>query len=98
MKGMEYCHHPDLIGTTPGMLKKAVSILASMAQYEGCRKPFIKYTDKFIKITVSQFVDPQLVSQLASIIYMIQSENAENESIVVESFKIPDLQLMDLQN
>uniref|UniRef100_A0AC34GG01 SWI/SNF-like complex subunit BAF250 C-terminal domain-containing protein n=1 Tax=Panagrolaimus sp. ES5 TaxID=591445 RepID=A0AC34GG01_9BILA len=96
IKGMEYRNHADQIGTTPGMLKKAVSILLSIIQYEACRKPFIKFSDNFIKLIVSQFVDPELITPLASLIHMIQPAIIKN-GIPVESFNFPDIRIVDFE-
>ena len=48
--------NPECIGTSIGMLRRAGYLLGFIVQYETCRKPFLKYMNNLINLTISHYV------------------------------------------
>uniref|UniRef100_A0AC35GH78 SWI/SNF-like complex subunit BAF250 C-terminal domain-containing protein n=1 Tax=Panagrolaimus sp. PS1159 TaxID=55785 RepID=A0AC35GH78_9BILA len=91
-KGFDYRNDEELIGTTIGMLNKAVSLLESMVQYEICRKPFIMNIYKLVNLTSSPYMDPQLITRLDAIIHIVHpGYDLRNRLSEARNFVIPKL-------
>uniref|UniRef100_A0A914ZGX6 SWI/SNF-like complex subunit BAF250 C-terminal domain-containing protein n=1 Tax=Panagrolaimus superbus TaxID=310955 RepID=A0A914ZGX6_9BILA len=51
----ELRNNPECIGTSIGMLRRAGYLLGFIVQYETCRKPFLKYMNNLINLTISHY-------------------------------------------
>uniref|UniRef100_A0A914QF36 SWI/SNF-like complex subunit BAF250 C-terminal domain-containing protein n=1 Tax=Panagrolaimus davidi TaxID=227884 RepID=A0A914QF36_9BILA len=91
-KGIDYRYDEELIGTTIGMVNKAVSLLESMVQYEICRQPFILNIYKLVNLTASPFMDPQLITRFEAIIHIVHPAfDLRNRLSEAKNFVIPKL-------
>jgi AT-rich interactive domain-containing protein 1 len=88
-KGMnELRTNPECIGTSIGMLRRAGYLLGYIVQYETCRKPFLKYMNNLINLTISHYMDTRVAIQIASIVHMAQLANID--SVSGKCLDVPD--------
>jgi AT-rich interactive domain-containing protein 1 len=88
-KGMnELRNNPECIGTSIGMLRRAGLLLSYIVQYESCRKPFLKYMNNLINLTISHYMDTRVAIQIASIVHTAQLSNID--AVSGKCLDVPD--------
>ncbi|KAI6182953.1 hypothetical protein M3Y97_00435700 [Aphelenchoides bicaudatus] len=68
----------ERIGTSIGMLRRAIQVLFNFVQHEPCRPYFVRHQDKLLSFTVSSIMDSRVAIAAASILFDIQNLPADH--------------------
>ncbi|OTF71147.1 AT-rich interactive domain-containing 3A-like protein [Euroglyphus maynei] len=79
--GIQYLRENfDAIGTTPDMVRRAATILRTLARYSENRSLFIQHEQRLLSLSMSQILDTSISSIIADILYECSFETIINNN------------------
>lgn len=84
--GIQYLRENfDAIGTTPDMVRRAATILRTLARYSENRSLFIQHEQRLLSLSMSQILDTSISSIIADILYECSFETIINNYCTKEA-------------